>query len=104
MIVFGQGEKEISIAVEECDGIISSKPGYQLGERRHDLDLPVALVGRVPVKMDGNCLPKFGDKIYLSKVKKGCASTVENGKCLGKIIAKHPSPTGLVECSVRIDF
>ena len=104
LICLGKGLKEISVATDECNGIISSKPGYQLGERKNDLYLPVALVGRVPVLMDGNCMPKFGDKIYLSKIKKGCASTVENGKCLGKIISKNFGTSKLVECSVRIDF
>lgn len=104
LITIGKGLKEISIATTECNGIISTKPGYQLGEKKSDLHLPVALVGRVPVLMDGNCMPKFGDKIYLSKIKKGCASTVENGKCLGKIIDKNAGTSKLVECSVRIDF
>ncbi|MBR2239980.1 MAG: hypothetical protein IKO49_01985 [Bacilli bacterium] len=104
LITFGKGINEISIADYECNGIISSKPGYQLGEKRSELDLPVALVGRVPVMFDGNCFPHFGDKIYLSKVKKGCASTVENGKCLGKVIDKSIGTKNLIECVVRIDF
>ena len=53
---------------------------------------------------DGNCFPHFGDKIYLSKVKKGCASIVENGKCLGKVIDKNIGTKNLIECVVRIDF
>lgn len=104
LITFGKGAKEISIASIECNGIISTKPGYQLGNKKSDNYLPVALTGRVPVIMDGFCLPKFGDKIYLSKMKKGCASTVENGKCLGKIIAKDFGTARSVECVVRIEF
>lgn len=104
LITFGKGTSEISIADFECNGIISSKPGYQLGEKRSDLDLPVALVGRVPVIFDGNCFPHFGDKIYLSKITKGCASTVENGKCLGKVIDRNIGTKRLIECVVRIDF
>ena len=104
LITMGSGEKEISIAVNECNGVISEKPGYQLGTKKNDHYLPVALAGRVRVRLDGNCMAKFGDKIYLSKIKHGCASTVENGKCLGKIIQKDFDNNGLVECSVRIDF
>lgn len=104
LITIGKGIKEISIATTECNGVISTDPGYQLGDRKTKFHLPVALVGRVPVKLDGNCMPKFGDKIYLSKVKPGCASTVENGKCLGKIIEKKPESSAVVECSVRIEF
>lgn len=104
LICMGAGLKEISIATEECNGIISSKPGYQLGLKKNENWLPVALVGRVPVLMDGACMPKFGDRIYLSKFRKGCASTVPNGRCLGKIIAKSFGTSKLVECAVRIDF
>lgn len=104
LIAFG-GLKEITAATEECDAIISTKPGFELGNKQGDNWLPVALVGRTPVLFDGNSFPRFGDKIYLSKVKKGCASTVPNGKCLGKVIAKSFSPSSkLIECVVRIDF
>ena len=104
LISFG-GLKEITAATEECDAIISTKPGFELGNKLNDNWLPVALVGRTPVLFDGNCFPHFGDKIYLSKVKKGCASTVQNGKCLGKVIAKSFSASSrLIECVVRIDF
>lgn len=104
LITFGKGKKEITIASDECNGIISYKPGYQLGDKKSEYHLPVALTGRVPVLMDGYCIPKFGDKIYLSKLKKGCASTVENGKCLGKIIEKDFGTSKLIECVVRIEF
>ena len=70
LITFGKGMGEISIAEFECDGVISTKPGYQLGQKGDDLDLPVALVGRVPVMFDGNCFPHFGDKVYLSKIRR----------------------------------
>lgn len=104
LVVFGRGKKEISIATDECNGIVSYKPGYQLGDKKSDYHLPVALTGRVPVRMDGYCMPKFGDKIYLSKLKNGCASTVENGKCLGKVIEKDFGTSKLIECVVRIEF
>lgn len=104
LITFGKGLKEISIASSEADGVISTKPGFQLGEKKSELHLPVALTGRVPVLFDGQCFPKFGDKIYLSKFTKGRASTVENGKCLGKVTAKNFGTSRLIECVVRVDF
>lgn len=104
LITFGDGLKEITAATEEANGVISTKPGFQLGQRKSENWLPVALTGRVPVLFDNACMPSFGDKIYLSKVKKGCASTVENGKCLGKVIAKNFGSSRLIECVVRIDF
>ena len=49
-------------------------------------------------------MPKFGDKIYLSQIRPGYASTIPYGKCLGKIIDHNPGTSKLVECVVRIDF
>ena len=104
LIVFGGGEKEITKAEFEADGVISSKPGLQLGSKKNEYCLPVALTGRVPVMMDGNSINYFGDKIYLSKIRPGMASTIKNGKCLGKIIDRNPGTKRLVECVIRIDF
>lgn len=106
LICMGSGLQEITIAKNECNGIISSKPGYQLGEKNDDYDLPVALVGRVPVLFASDCMPQFGDKIYLSRTEPGKASTVINGKCLGKIIDKDDKldQKRLIMCVVRIDF
>lgn len=104
LITFGQGDEEITVARHDCNGVISSKPGYQLGQKRSDLDLPVALCGRVPVLFDNECLPKTGDRIYLSATTPGRASTVANGKCLGKIIEKDFGTKKLLECVVRIEF
>lgn len=104
LITFGEGDKEITKAQFEANGVISTKPGLQLGSKKNDHYLPVALVGRVPVMMDGNSVNYFGDKIYLSRVKPGTASTIKNGKCIGKIIDKNPGTKRLVECVVRMDF
>ena len=104
LITFGQGDKEITKAQFEADGVISTKPGLQLGLKKNDHYLPVALAGRVPVMMDGNSINYFGDKIYLSRIKPGTASTIKNGKCIGKIVDKNPGTKRLVECIVRIEF
>lgn len=104
LITFGQGDAEITIARTDCNGVISSKPGYQLGQRNSDLDLPVALCGRVPVLFDSECLIKTGDRFYLSSTTPGRASTIPNGKCLGKVIEKNVGTKKLVECVVRIEF
>lgn len=104
LIAFGQGEHEFSAATYEAHGVVSTKPGYILGEHKNELDQLIALTGRVPVIFDGLCLPTKGQKFYLSKYKKGCASTVENGKPLGIIIDKHPNSSRKIECVVRIEF
>lgn len=77
LISFGDGEKEITKAQFEADGVISTKPGLQLGSKKNENYLPVALTGRVPVLMDGNSVNYFGDKIYLSRLRPGMASTIK---------------------------
>lgn len=106
LICIGSGINEITEAKTECNGIISTKPGYQLGEKKSELDLPVALVGKVPVLFAEDCVPEFGDRIYLSKTVPGKASTIPYGKCLGKIIDKdeHLDQKTTIMCSVRIEF
>lgn len=104
LIVIGSGPAEITLARGECNGIISEYPGYELGEKKDEKDLLVALVGRVNVLFDGLCSPKFGDKIYLSAITPGRASTIPNGSCLGKIIDKSPEGKIKIMCSVRINF
>ena len=106
LITIGAGTAEISEAKTECNGIISTNPGYELGEKTCALDLPVALVGKVPVLMDKNCSVEFGNRIYLSRTTPGCASTIPNGRCLGKIIDKDEnlSQKSTVMCSVSVCF
>lgn len=106
LITIGDGHEEITLAKKECNGIVSSNPGYVLGEKESDYDLPIALVGKVPVRFASDCLPKFGNRIYLSKTQPGLASTIPNGKCLGKIIDKRSDLSNQVNvmCSVKISF
>lgn len=106
LITIGNGSAEITQATSECNGIISDKPGYELGTKESNLDLPVALIGKVPVLFAEDCLPKFGDRIYLSKTTPGKASTIPYGKCLGKIIDKRENldRVNSILCSVRITF
>lgn len=106
LITIGAGTAEITEARMDCNGIISDKPGYVLGEKLDDKDLPVALIGKVPVRFSTDCDPRFGDRIYLSKTEPGKASTIPNGRCLGKVIDKgedlNRQPT--IMCSIKISF
>lgn len=106
LITIGSGIAEITEAKTDCNGIVSDKPGYTLGEKLDDKDLPVALIGKVPVRFSTDCDPRFGDRIYLSKTEAGKASTIPNGRCLGKVIDRgedlNRQPTIL--CSVKISF
>ena len=103
LISFG-GDKEITAAKFECNGVVSSKPGYLLGSAKNDNCLPVALCGRVPVLFANDCLPKTGDKVYLSSTKPGYASTVPNGNAIGKIIQHDFGSSRLIECVVKLTF
>lgn len=64
LIKFG-GEKDITIADDEVNGVISDKPGFLLDYKLED-SLPVALVGKTPVRIIGK-VNKF-DKITLSEI------------------------------------
>ena len=66
LISFGDGEKEITKAQFEADGVISTKPGLQLGSKKNENYLPVALTGRVPARTRG-IIHKF-DRLTTSKV------------------------------------
>ena len=103
LVTIGKGSAEMTIATTEANGVISDKPGFILGKMITDTQLPVALVGRTPVILDGNCIAKYGDKIYLSKLVPGTASTIKNGPCIGKIIQRNvTSGDRRVECIVRL--
>ena len=106
LVCMGCGPAEITQAITECNGIVSTKPGYELGEKHNEKDLPVALVGKVPVLFAQDCNPKFGDRIYLSQTEPGKASTIPYGKCLGKVIDKRSEliTRSTILCSVRISF
>lgn len=64
LIKFG-GEKDITIADNECNGIISERPGFLLDCGLED-SLPVALVGKTRVRVVGK-VNKF-DKLVLSEI------------------------------------
>lgn len=106
LITIGCGPAEITQAITECNGIVSERPGYELGQKNDPKDLPVALVGKVPVIFDDASNPQFGDRVYLSSREPGRASTVPYGQCLGKIIdkGKDLKSQSTILCSVRISF
>ena len=64
LIKFG-GKKDITIADNECNGIISERPGFLLDCGLED-SLPVALVGKTRVRVVGK-VNKF-DKLVLSEI------------------------------------
>ena len=82
LIKFG-GEKDITIAHfgENCNGVISERPGFLLDNELED-GLPVALSGKTPVRVIGK-VNKF-DKLVLSPIS-GVAKVKTSGN--EKVIA-----------------
>lgn len=80
LIKFG-GEKDITLADTEVNGVISDKPGYLLDADLKD-GLPVALVGKTPIRIIGK-VNRF-DKITLSEIP-GVGRVAKEGE---KIIAR----------------
>ena len=69
LVKFG-GEKEITIATDKVNGVVTTQPGIVLnGKDENETSVGVALVGRVPVKVRGP-VRKF-DKIVLSHTDPG---------------------------------
>ncbi|MDI2113092.1 hypothetical protein [Commensalibacter nepenthis] len=83
-------------------GIISTKPGLEMNEsiKDHPLALPVALAGRVPVKVIG--VISKGDPITLSDIN-GIATKLKNTEdIIGFALEASDDPSiKLVECSVK---
>jgi hypothetical protein len=93
LVKFG-GDKEITIADDTVNAVITTKPGLLLGEKDTDLKLPIALVGKVPVKVMGS-VNKF-DKLVLSD-KPGIAS-VKSDKDVDKNVIGIALET--IECDI----
>lgn len=79
LVRFG-GEKEITIAHDEANAVITTNPGLILNSDRHGCQ--IALVGRTPVNVVGK-VKKF-DKIYLCPFNDGV------GASLGFIKSRDP--------------
>ena len=80
LIMFG-GEKDITIAKNNCNGVISEKPGYLLDGELKDSQ-PIALVGKTPIRIIGKV--NKHDKITLSEIS-GVGRVAKDGE---KVIAR----------------
>ena len=100
LVKFG-GEKEITIATDVANAVITTKPGFILNGSKPNSQ-GIVLVGRTPVRVVGT-VRKF-DNLYLSEIP-GIASNAINGNPIGKALAdKDFEEIGLVECVVRMQF
>ena len=80
LITFG-GEKDITVAKTNCNGVISEKPGYLLDGELEDSQ-PVALVGKTSIRIIGKV--NKHDKITLSEIP-GVGRVAKDGE---KVIAR----------------
>lgn len=107
LVQFG-GEKEITIATNEVNAVISSQPGLILNGNMENSQ-PIALVGRVPVRVIGK-VNKF-DYLHLSSIP-GVAESVKNSEDeypSSNVIAralesKDTEEEGLVLCVVKFEI
>lgn len=66
LMTFG-GDKEVTIATEDCNAVITTNPAVIMnGNQSFEHPCPLALVGRVPVRVIGTC-KKF-DYLQLSEI------------------------------------
>lgn len=103
LIMFG-GEKEITIATDEVNAVISNKPAFIMNSNCKGISQAIALTGRTPVRVVGK-INKF-DNIKLSEIP-GIAikSNDKNDIILGKALQnKYTEDEGLVECVIRLTF
>ena len=104
LVKFG-GKKEITIADNTVNAVISTKPALSLNSECDGL--PIALVGRVPVRVIGKC-HKF-DYLELSEIPGVARACKENVKEDKEIIArvledKNTEEEGLVLCVVKFSL
>ena len=101
LVQFG-GEKEITIATNKVNAVITSEPGFILNNEQKDSQA-IALVGRVPVRIIGK-VKKF-DKISLSYIDGvGCVNNDTETPIGIALQDKIEEDESLVLCSVKISL
>lgn len=107
LVKFG-GEKEITIADDDVNAVITTKPGFILGsDKQGEIISYIALVGRVPVRVIGP-VKKF-DKLVLSDIPGVAISKriKDNGLVIGvalESIDTEINQENLIETVVKISF
>lgn len=78
VVIDGNSKSEVSISYMECDscvfGVVTDNYAFCIGGEPDDTHAPIALMGKVPVLVDGNC--NKGDYLITSN-KRGHAKAVK---------------------------
>ena len=108
LVQFG-GEKEITIATDKVNAVVTSKPGIVLdNEKAKNMTFPteIALIGKVPIKVIGP-VKKF-DNIVLSKLQPGVGVTYNFSlpyEVIGKALEDNfNSKEKLVLCATNLNM
>ena len=103
VVIFG-GDKEVSTTQLSEDtrvaGVVSDKPAYLMNSGEEN-GIPIALQGRVKVKVAGMC--RKGDMLVTSSIRGHASSSPDPrvGTVLGKALEDHMNPgTGIIEMVV----
>lgn len=79
-------------------GVVATAPGMILGPKA-DNTYPIALVGRVPVKISTeNGLPQIGDRLVASSQSGVAMRATKSGQVVGQVL-EQPNESNLVTCS-----
>lgn len=103
LIRFG-GEKDITIAKINCNGVISDKPGYLLDSKLEDSQ-PIALAGKIPIRVIGK-IKKF-DRIVLDTEHPGIGKeqTTSDEKVIAIALESNDSEEEkLVKCVTKFNL
>lgn len=107
LVSFSTNNGKITIADKnhEAHAVVSTKPGLMIGAVTKGLTLPVALVGRVPVKVIGEC--NAGKKLVLSDISGVAvvANENDNRNIIGIALeSSSDKDIKLIETVVRMNF
>lgn len=101
LVCFG-GEKEISIALDKVNAVITSEPGFILNSQMEN-GQAIALVGRVPVRVIGR-VHKFDD-LMLSDIPGVATCNNGNATVIAKALEdKTTAGEGLVLCVTQLSL
>lgn len=99
LVKFG-GEKEITIATDTANAVVTTRPGFSLNESMTKDCLGIALVGRVPVRVVGK-VQKF-NKIGISDIP-GVGTVIKESKPIGIALESSDiEEEKLIECVVQL--